>query len=133
MAKVIVNDLAHLDVRGMYAKLSAMKDNPGSEGAGQTLAEYYNSRLETSKKVPEKKVDAQSKALTDRESNRQEQRDGCALQAGEHRKPFPALKSDVTRVLQAEAKASGHRHRQALERVSRRVAEHAERHPPRRS
>lgn len=106
MAKVIVNDLAHLDVRGMYAKLSAMKDDPEAKALAKTLAEYYNTRLETSKNVPEKKVDAQSKALTDRESKvKKGEMDLRYKQV--NTAVFPALKSDVTRVLQAEAKASG--------------------------
>lgn len=106
MAKVIVNDLGSLDVRGIHGILAAMKDNPEAARLAKQLAEYYNSRLETSKKAPEKKVDAQSKALDDRAATVKKQEMDVRykqvnLQTG------PALKSEVTKVLRAEAKASG--------------------------
>lgn len=106
MAKVIVNDMASLPVRKIHDILSSLKDNPEAQRAAKELADYYNSRLETSKKAPEKKADAQSKALTDRES-KVEQREMGVRFTEVNREVFPALKTSVTKSLQSEAKAAG--------------------------
>lgn len=106
MAKVIVNDLAQLDVRAIHAKLAAMKDDPDAKVLARALAEYYNSRLETSKQAPEKKTDAKSKALTDRESQ-VERREMDVRFKEVNRDAFPALRTGVTGALKAEAKRAG--------------------------
>lgn len=106
MAKVIVNDLANLDIRSIFAKLNGLKDDPDAKVLARTLAEYYNARLETSKKVPEKKVDQQSKALTERESKiAQKEMDVRFREV--NRDAFPVLKTGVTNALKTEAKRSG--------------------------
>jgi regulator of sigma D len=105
MAKVIVNDLSNLHVREIYSALNA-SDKPEHKALAKELADYYNSRLDTSKKVPEKKVDAQSKALTDREQKVEEREMGMRFKEV-NTEVFPALKTSVTKRLQAEAKTAG--------------------------
>lgn len=105
MAKVIVNDLGNLDVSGMYKLLAGIKDSPEAAQLAKQLKDYWNSRLETSKKVPEKKGDATTKALNDRETavNKKE----MDLRFKEvNAEVFPVLKTEVSKVLQAEAKAA---------------------------
>jgi hypothetical protein len=106
MAKVIVNDLSNLDVRAMYTALKSLKDNPEAQKLAQQLAEYYNSRLETSNKVPEKKIDAAAKKLTEREKAI-EKREMETRYSDVNRDAFPALKASVNKVLAAEAKKIG--------------------------
>jgi hypothetical protein len=106
MAKVIVNDLSNLDVRGIYQALSSLKDNAEAQKLARQLAEYYNSRSETAKKVPEKKADAQSKALTDREKSVKERELGVRFKEV-NRDAHPALKTSVTKALQAQSKTAG--------------------------
>lgn len=59
MAKVIINDLEAVPVREIHALLSAMKDSPQAKELAGKLAKYYNERNDLSRKVPEKKVDAE--------------------------------------------------------------------------
>lgn len=106
MAKVIVNDLANLDVRGIWGVLSAIKDNPEAQKLAKQLADYYNARLETSKQAPTKKADAQSKTLSDKEAalNKKE----MDLRYSQvNAKVVPALRSQIGTALQREAKAAG--------------------------
>ena len=106
MAKVIVNDLANLEIREMYAVLNGLKDNPRAQQLAKQLADYYNARLETSRQAPEKKPDAQSKELTAREKQ-VEAREMDVRFKEVNREAFPALKTAVTKSLQLEAKAAG--------------------------
>ena len=107
MAKVIVNDLGALDIRGMHAALAALKDNPEAQRLATQLADYYNSRFETSRKVPEKKAtDAATRALTEREKS-VEQREMNTRFADVNREVFPVLKAAVNKTLAAEAKVKG--------------------------
>lgn len=106
MAKVIVNDLGALPLNEIHGILAGLKDNPAAQRAAKALADYYNSRLETSKKAPEKKPDAQNKAMTDREANVEKREMGVRF-TEVNREVFPVLKSSVSRQLQVEAKAAG--------------------------
>lgn len=107
MAKVIVNDLDQsLPVRDIHALLVGMKDNPAAQELAKKLAAYYNARRETSQKVPEKKVDAQQKALTDRQTTLDKKE--MDLRFTEvNREVLPQMKIDVTKTLRAEAKLGG--------------------------
>lgn len=106
MAKVIVNDLANLDVREIHAMLAGIKDNPRAAALAKQLADYYNSRLETSRNAPEKKPDTQNKALTEREKQ-VEQREMNVRFQEVNKGAFSHLKSTVTNALTLEAKSAG--------------------------
>lgn len=106
MAKVIVNDLGALDIRGIHGALAAMKDNPEAQRLAKQLADYYNGRLETSKKVPEKKVDAQSKALSAREAEVSKKEMGVR-EAQARTEIKPALQARIGSSIRAEAQARG--------------------------
>lgn len=105
-AGIIIADLNNLDIRAIHGLLAAQKDNPEAQKKAKELADYYNSRLETSKQVPERKPDAQSKALTEREKS-VETRETNTRYADVNRDAFPALKATVTKNLQAQAKVAG--------------------------
>jgi len=64
MAKVIINDLEALPVREIHALLAGLKDVPQAKELAQKLAKYYNERNDLSRKVPEKKIDAEREKLT---------------------------------------------------------------------
>lgn len=105
MAKVIVNDLGSLDVRGIHQILAGIKDNPQAAALAKQLADYFNSRLKTSQKVPEKKNDPNAKALNDRETAVTKKEMDLRYKEV-NAEVFPVLKTEVTKVLQAEAKAA---------------------------
>lgn len=63
MAQVITNDLANLDVHGIYGVLAGLKDNPEAQKYAKALASYYNSRSDLARKAPEKQIDPQQKRL----------------------------------------------------------------------
>jgi hypothetical protein len=107
MAKVIKNDLdSSLPVREMHALLVSLKDNPQAQELAKKLANYYNGRNDLAQKVPEKKVDAQQKALTDREAKINEREMGVRYtQVNEQ--TFPALKAVVGNTLRSEMKLDG--------------------------
>jgi hypothetical protein len=106
MAKVIINDLGAAPVHDIHALLSSLKDNAQAQALAKKLAEYYNSRNDTAKKTPEKKPDAQNKALTDREAKLEKQTMDLRF-TQVNNEVFPQMKSDVTRTLQAQAKLGG--------------------------
>jgi hypothetical protein len=106
MAKVIVNDLANVDVRAIYQALASQKDNADAQRLAKELAEYYNSRLDTSKKAPENQPDVKTKELTEREKQ-VERREMNTRFTEVNREALPALRSYVTKALTAEAKAAG--------------------------
>lgn len=106
MAKVIVNDLEALPVREIHALLSGIKDNPKAAELAKALADYYNERHNLSKKVPEKKVDAREKQLTERESAA-EKREMDVRFKEVNTEIFPVMKRTVVSTLEADAKALG--------------------------
>jgi hypothetical protein len=106
MAKVIINDLGAAPVHEIHALLSSLKDNAQAQALAKKLAEYYNSRNDTAKKTPEKKPDAQNKALTDREAKLEKQTMDLRF-TQVNNEVFPQMKSDVTKTLQAQAKLGG--------------------------
>jgi hypothetical protein len=63
MAKVIINDLGALPVHDIHALLAGIKDNPAAQQLAKKLADYYNHREALSRKLPEKKVDAERAAI----------------------------------------------------------------------
>lgn len=106
MAKVIVNDLGNLDVRALYSKLASLKDDPQAKELAKQLADYYNSRLEASRKAPEKKPDAQSSALKKREDELGKKE--MNLRQAEARTEIkPTLQNQIGSTIRAEAKARG--------------------------
>ena len=110
MAKVIMNDLGALPIHEIHALLAGLKDNPQATALAKKLAEYYNSRHDTAKKVPEKKPDVQNKALTDRETaiNEKEMNLRRTQISAE---VLPALKATVVKTLRDEAKTRKNRPR----------------------
>jgi hypothetical protein len=107
MAKVIKNDLdSALPVREIHALLAGLKDSPEAQKLAGQLAAYYNERNKLAGKVPEKKIDAQTKALTDRETKVHEQEMGLRYDKV-NAVIFPAMKNSVTKTLQSEAKLNG--------------------------
>lgn len=104
-AGIIMADLANLDVRGIHQVLAGLKDNPEAQRLAKQLADYYNSRRETSEKAPEQKPDAKDKALTERTKAVEKQEMDLRFKQV-NQEVFPTLKSDVTKALQAEAKRS---------------------------
>lgn len=106
-AKIIVNDLDQgLPVRDIHRFLAGIKDSPEATQLAKKLADYYNSRADLAKKVPEKKVDAVSKSLTERESKVTE-REMNVRYTQVNTEIFPAMKNSVTKTLQGEAKLKG--------------------------
>lgn len=106
-AKIVVNDLDQgLPVRDIHRFLAGIKDNPEATQLAKKLADYYNSRADLAKKVPEKKVDTVSKALTERESKVTE-REMNVRYTQVNTEIFPAMKNSVTKTLQGEAKLKG--------------------------
>ena len=76
IAKALVADMGeNLHVHDIYGILAGLKDNPQAQELAKELAKYYNDRHALSQKVPEKKVDAQQKALTDENCNLEKQTD----------------------------------------------------------
>jgi hypothetical protein len=107
MAKVILNDLNEgLPVREIHGILAGLKDNPAAQELAKKLAAYYNKRDELARNVPTKKVDAQQKALSDREATLDKKE--MDLRFTEvNREVGPQMKSDITKTLQAQAKVAG--------------------------
>jgi hypothetical protein len=106
MAKVIINDLSNLHLHEIHSKLSALKDDPNAKQLAKEIADYWNSRLETSKVVPEKKVDAATQKLTEREKQ-VEKREMDTRFTEVNRGAFPALQTAVNNSLKTEAKRAG--------------------------
>lgn len=107
IAKALVADMGeNLHVHDIYGILAGLKDNPQAQELAKELAKYYNDRHALSQKVPEKKVDAQQKALTDKEMQLEKQTmDLRFTQVATQTQP--SLRAAVTRTLQAEAKVRG--------------------------
>lgn len=106
VAKYIVADMGGLDIRGMHAALIGLKDNPEAQKLAKQLADYWNSRIETAQKAPQKTRDAKDKELTARETRAKEvEMKGREAQARAEIKP--ALESSIGSGIRAEAKARG--------------------------
>ena len=106
VAKYLVADFGAVNLNGIHTLLSGLKDNPEAQKLAKELAEYYNSRAKIAKNAPENKPDAKAKALSEKEASLQKQEmDQRFKQVNTD--VFPTMKSDVTKVLQAEAKAAG--------------------------
>lgn len=106
-SKIVFNDLKdNSPVHEIYSVLAGLKDNPAALELAKRLAAYYNQRRETSQKVPEKKVDAQQKALTDREAKLEQKEMGLRF-TQVNAQIFPTMRTQVTKGLEAEAKAAG--------------------------
>lgn len=94
-------------IHEVYSVLSNAASTPEQRAqAAKKLADFYNGIKSTAHKIPEKKVDEQTKALSARESKVQEQEMNLRYQQV-NTKTFPVMKSVVTRTLQAEAKLVG--------------------------
>lgn len=106
MAKVIVNDLANLDVRAIFQKLSAIKDDPEAKQLAAALAAYYNDRVKTSKNAPEKKADARSKELESK-TKELETREMGIRQSQARTEIKLTLNNQIGSAIRAEAKARG--------------------------
>jgi uncharacterized protein (DUF2267 family) len=106
MAKVITNDLGNVRITDIYRKLAALKDDPEAKALTKELADYWNSRIEQAKKAPENKPDAKSKELMEREERLHRQEIDNRYK-DVNRAVFPALKTAVTKSLQAHAKEAG--------------------------
>ncbi len=74
--------------------------------AATDLATWYHAVKKTAGTAPEKKPDAQSKALSDRET-KIEQREMAQKFTNVNAEVFPVMKSQVSRTLEAEAKLVG--------------------------
>jgi hypothetical protein len=107
MAQVIISDLKSSSPVGkLHRFLLSQEDNAEAQQLAKELADYYHSREDAAKTAPEKKPDAQSKALTDRETTIKKQEMDLRYKQVNN-EAFPALKSEVTKVLRSEAKANG--------------------------
>lgn len=105
MAKVISNDLANVPIRDIYNALQATK-TPENQKLAKQLAEYFNDRLATAKQVPEKKVDAAAKKLTEKETALGKKE--IALRETEARTAIkPEFHKQIGGAVRAEAKARG--------------------------
>jgi hypothetical protein len=108
MAKVVLNTVDNgSPIRDVYALLA--DPNSTSEQRKQAatkLAEWYNEIKDTARKIPEKKVDARQKQLSDREAQI-EQREMGTRYTQVNAQCFPVLKSQVADTMKAEAKLAG--------------------------
>lgn len=109
VAKYIVADLdsrSGLPIRDIHRLLAAQKDNPEAVKLAKAVADYYNSRAEVADKAPEKKVDAQSKALTEKEKTLQKQE--ISLREADARTQIkPTLNDQIGGAIRGEAKRRG--------------------------
>ena len=107
MSKVIFNDMRDNSPLGAtYEFLKSLGDNPKAQELKKAIADYWNARRDTAQKVPEKKIDAQTKQLSERETA-VEQREMGVRFTQVNAQIHPVMKSQVTKSLQAEAKAVG--------------------------
>ena len=107
MAKVVLDTLDNgSPVANIYNLLASLKDNPQAQKAAEQLAAWYNAVKDTAKKIPEKKVDAREKALSDKEA-KIEQREMGQRYTQVNAEVFPVMKGQVARTLEAEAKLVG--------------------------
>lgn len=90
----------------IYNLLAANKDVPEAVALAKQLAGWYNKFEKLSKTVPEKKIDPQQKALTEREQAA-EKRESAISMNEVSSIAFPAFKSGVMGLLAKEAKALG--------------------------
>jgi hypothetical protein len=104
MAKVVLDTLDNgSPVAHIYNLLAGLKDNPQAKAAAEALAKWYNAVKDTASKIPEKKIDAQAKAVTDRET-KVEQREMQVRYTQVNTECHPVLVGQVVKTLQAEAK-----------------------------
>ena len=107
MAKVVLDTLDNgSPIATIYALLANSKDNATAQDAAKKLAEWYNRIKDTASKVPEKKIDAREKALSDKEAKIQE-REMQGRFKEVNAQIFPTMRSQVMRTLEGEAKLAG--------------------------
>ena len=107
MAKVVLDTLENgSPVHSIYGLLAGLKDNPQAQQLAQKLAAWFNAVKDTAQKVPEKKVDAQHKALSDREAKIHEREMGTRY-TQVNAEAFPVMQGLLAKGLQAEAKLKG--------------------------
>jgi hypothetical protein len=100
---------AGLPVHALHQFLTTnaiLKDSPEAKQLASQLAKFYNNIDELAGRVPEKKVDAQQKALTDRETKVQEQEMGVRYKQV-NTEIFPVLQRTVGSALRAQMKQDG--------------------------
>jgi hypothetical protein len=106
-AKFTVAELdSNSPVSVTYHFLARLKDNPEAQQAAKDLAAWYNAVKKVAGTAPEKKPDAQGKALSERET-KIEQREMAQKFTNVNAEVFPVMKSQVERTLEAEAKLVG--------------------------
>lgn len=106
MAKVIVNDLAHLPLQEIHGLLAGIKDNPRAQAAAKSLAQYYNSRQEFAKKAPEKQIDPQQRKI-DEQNAQLSEREQKVRNQSINAEAGPYLTRTIEGSLAATAKAAG--------------------------
>lgn len=103
-AKIIVNDISDgFDITRAHRILAGLKDNPEAQAAAKELLEYWNSRVKTSEKAPQKKAAAVDEKLAQREKAAEE-REMSGRYADINRASFPELKESVRQHLLAYGK-----------------------------
>lgn len=108
-ANLSFGELQNSGITAVYGALAAMKDNPHAQAAAHLLSRLYHlakGSEELSRKVPEKKVDAQHKALSDREAKIHEREMGTRYRQVDA-EAFPVMQGLLAKGLQAEAKLKG--------------------------
>lgn len=108
MAKVVLDTVDNgSPVREIYALLADPNSTPEQRKQAATkLADWYNTIKDTARKIPEKKVDARQKQLSDREAQ-VEQREMGTRYTQVNAQCFPVLKSQVADTMKAEANLAG--------------------------